>query len=96
MKIGGYGEFENIQKTTRKDSSSRLTSTESETSSNSSAERSDAVQISSQAKVMGKLQQVSDVRQEKIQAVMEKIESGELMTEDAVKEGISGMLESLL
>lgn len=96
MKIGGYGELENVQKAVRKDNATRRAEADTAASSGAESSREDAVQISSQAKIMGKLQKVPDLRQEKIKDVLERADRGALMTPEAVKESIAQMLEGML
>jgi hypothetical protein len=93
MKIGGLGEFENIRKASGKDKGKKAESPSAEAAAESS--RSDEIRISPEARMMGKLKQIPDVRQEKIDKVLSKMEHGELMTPEAVKEGVARMLENM-
>ena len=95
MKIGGLGDFESIRKASQKDES-RNTASARMQSSASSESRSDAVQISPKAKMLGMLTQIPELREDKIAEIRAKLEDGTLMTEESVREGITNMLESML
>ncbi len=94
MKVGGLGEFEPIRKSTQKDEPANAP--QSGRREGESVSRQDAVQISEKAKLLGKLQQVPDVRRSKIEKTLSELNNGSLMTPEAVKESVARMLENLL
>ncbi|MHC4870947.1 MAG: flagellar biosynthesis anti-sigma factor FlgM [Planctomycetota bacterium] len=93
MKIGGFGELENLRRSISRDNSSKVNKSAEGDSAKSGS--SDEVQLSDQAKVLGKLNKTPDVRQEKINEIKEQVESGEYLTQDKVASGIRGMLGGL-
>lgn len=95
MKIGGFGELESIRKTLQKDAGVSQ-SIQEEQAERSSASQADAVEISDQAKVLGKLSKTSDVRSEELSRVKEKLDDGTLVTDESVREGVSKLLGNLL
>ncbi len=95
MKIGGLGEFEGVRKTLQKEESAKAKATPSSVASGAPV-REDEVRISSQAKVLGKLRKIPDIRQEEIKRILAKQENGMLMTPEAIKESVAKMIDSLL
>jgi anti-sigma28 factor (negative regulator of flagellin synthesis) len=97
MKIQGYGEFQQLRKSSQKDDAHlRETSDRSEADEAESGILSDAVSISPEARRKGKLRMASDFRQEKVADVKARLEEGTLVTPEALKSGTSKMLGSLL
>lgn len=96
MRVGGYGELENIRKLMQKEEGKHRSTPSPVTSSYAAATNSDAVEISEQAKMLGKLRQIPDLRQEKIEEVLEELNHGTLMTPEAVKESVARLLEGIL
>ena len=94
MKVGGLGEFEPIRKSMQKDEPANAS--QPGRREGESVSRQDAVQISEKAKLLGKLQQVPDVRRSKIEKTLSELNNGSLMTPEAVKESVARMLENLL
>lgn len=94
MKIGGFGELENLRRSISRDNSSRVNKPAKEGDS-AKSENTDAVQLSNQAKVLGKLNNTPEIRQEKVASIKEQIAAGEYLTEDKVASGIRGMLGGL-
>jgi flagellar biosynthesis anti-sigma factor FlgM len=75
-------------KTSKKDKTS-----ESTASTGSGA--SDAVELSSAGRVFSKINDVPDVRQERVAQIKEQIANGTYMTDEKLKNGIRSMIESV-
>ena len=95
MKIGGPSEFERIRKAMQKQQAKKAP-VSARTASGESAKREDEVELSSQAKLLGKLREIPDIRAAEIEKVLAKLEDGTLMTPEAVKESVANLLENLL
>ena len=96
MKIGGLGEFEGVRKALQKEESVKNKPAAPSSSTGGAPVREDEVRISSQAKVLGKLRKIPDVRQEEIKRILAKQDNGTLMTPEAIKESVAKMIDSLL
>ena len=94
MKIGGFGELENLRKAaSREDSGTSKRAGAKESSSAST--RSDEVELSGEARVMGKLSQVPDIREQKLEAIRSQVDKGEYVTRERLYNGIRKMLSDL-
>ena len=94
MKISGYGEFQQMRKTSQKDDAQlRETAERAEEASELS---SDAVSISPEARRKGKLRMASDYRQAKVDDVKARMDSGTLVTPESLKRGTQKMLDGLI
>jgi hypothetical protein len=94
MRIDGLGEFENIQKAIRKDSAKRAQLKSGESAAK--AEAADEVEISPKARLLAKISQLPEVRQEKVREALAKLEDGTLTNPEAVQQGIQQMLKEML
>lgn len=102
MRVGGYGEIENIRKAIQKDDK-RMERKSSSGSGEGASVRGDSVEISSEGKqraVAGrasrKLADLPEVRQSKIAQVRAEMADGTLTSEANVKAGIRKMVAALL
>lgn len=100
MKVGGFGELENIRKAIQKEEPKPPARKETSTASESGASRDDAALVSNQARDLllrdrmnAKLKQLPDIREDKVKEVLSRLNSGELMTPNAVKDSIARMLD---
>lgn len=94
MKIQGYGEFQQMRKASQKDEAQLKERAEAEDAEGGIL--SDAVSISPEARLKGKLRMASDYRQDKVADVKARLEQGTLVTADSLKSGASKMLGGLL
>lgn len=95
MKVGGFGELENIRKAIHQEESRRPAAANAGTGE-PDATRGDAVQISQQARLLGKLRQIPEIRQDEIDRIMQKIKDGTLLTPEAVRMGVANLLKNVL
>ena len=97
--IQGMGEFESIRRTVQKDDNTRK-KTERDESRTPRPAGKDTAQVSDTARmykmrddaVRKKLGEIPDPREEKIQEILEKIDSGSLLTPANVKNSIAKMI----
>ncbi len=96
--IQGMGEFESIRRTVQKDDNTRK-KTERDESRTPRTPGKDTAQVSDTARMykmrddaVDKLSEIPDPREEKIQAILEKIDSGSLLTPANVKNSIAKMI----
>ncbi len=96
--IQGMGEFESIRRTVQKDDTTRKKS-EREESRTTRTTGTDTAQVSDTARMykmrddsVEKLSEIPDPREEKIQEILEKIDSGSLLTPTSVKNSIAKMI----
>jgi flagellar biosynthesis anti-sigma factor FlgM len=95
MRIGGAGELENLRKSLARDEAAQSGRKAGPEKLAGRPTPEDGVEVSSQAKMLGKLQQVPEVRQERIEAIKQEIAEGRYLTPERVKSGIRKMLENL-
>ena len=95
MRIHGFGEFENIQKAVRKDGAKKLQSSSAEAGAQK-AGGSDAVAISPQARLLAKIRQLPEVRQEEVRKALAKLEDGTLTSPEAVQQSVQEMLRKIV
>lgn len=95
MRISGMGEFESIRKALQKDSA-RKPAADAYSAGDAAPASSDEIQISDQAKMLGKLRKIPDIRQAEIERVLSKMENGSLMTPEAIKESVAQLLENMI
>ena len=96
--IQGMGEFDSIRRTVQKDDTSRKKS-EREEGRTTRTTGKDTAQVSDTARMykmrddaVAKLNDIPDPREEKIQEILEKIDSGTLLTPTNVKNSIAKMV----
>lgn len=96
--IQGMGEFDSIRRTIQKDDTTRK-KTESNESRTVRTSGKDTAQVSDTARMfkmrddaVEKLSDIPDPREEKIQEILEKIDSGSLLTPTNVKNSIAKMI----
>lgn len=100
MKIGGFGELENVRKAIQKDEPPKALKKDSSTTSEATGGRDDAASVSNRARDLflrdrmnAKLKQLPDIRADKVKEVLARMNAGEIMTPEAVKESIARMLD---
>ena len=98
MKIHGYGEFHQMRRLVQKDEEkgSGKDSKKSSAETPVKSENGDAVQISQEGRMRGKLRSIPEVRETVIARVKAKMDSGTLVTDESLRSGSRKMLESLL
>ncbi len=96
--IQGMGEFDSIRRTVQKDETTRKKA-EREESRAPRTPGKDTAQVSDTARMfkmrddaVEKLESIPDPREEKIQEILEKIDSGSLLTPANVKNSIAKMI----
>lgn len=96
--IQGMGEFDSIRRTVQKDETTRKKS-EREESRAPRVTGKDTAQVSDTARMfkmrddaVEKLNEIPDPREEKIQAILEKIDNGSLLTPSNVRNSIAKMI----
>ena len=96
MRISGYGEFQQLRKLSQKDDAHlKETAERAEQTAETAAADSDSVLISPETRRKARLRLASDFRQEKVADVRTRLESGTLVTSEAIKNGTKKMLDSL-
>lgn len=98
MQIHGYGEFQQLRKSSQKDGAAIRgeSSDRAERSEDEASGSSDAVTISPEARQKIKMRQASDFRADKVADVKARLEAGTLVTDDALRSGTGKMLNSLV
>ena len=100
MKINGYGEFNQLRRLVQKDEEKNSGKGAKNASASAEApaapEKGDAVQISPEARMRGKLRLIPEVREAAVARVKSKMDSGTLVTDESLRSGSRKMLESLL
>lgn len=103
MKIGGYGELESVRKTVQKDDRGKKAPGAPPAAGDASVSRDDTVSISSEAKtraeaarLAGRIEQIPDLRRDKIEEALREINDGTLMTPENVKESIARMMKGMI
>jgi len=95
MKISGYGEFQQLRRSSQRDDAQLKEEAERAKENAEAGESSDAVLISPEARRKGKLRMASDYRQAKVDDVKARLEAGTLVTPDSLKSGTKKMLDGL-
>jgi hypothetical protein len=95
MRVQGYGELENVHKSVRKDGAKKPQPPPAEAGAQKPGE-ADAVAISPQARLLAKIRQLPEVRQEEVRKALAKLEDGTLTSPEAVEQGIQDMLREIL
>lgn len=94
MQINGLGGIDPLRRAgSRKDAASAYGAQEVGPSQTKPA--GDEVQLSDASRLIAKLAQVPDVRQDKIEALRTQIQDGSYPSEEALKDGIDKMLREL-
>ncbi len=93
MRIGGQGELENLRKSIMRDDPARTRKPEADGVRKPGG--SDEVQLSSEVRILGKLKQVPDVRQERVETIRKEIAEGTYLTPERLESGIRNMLSQL-
>ena len=98
MKINGYGEFNQLRRLVQKDDekTSGKAAKKAAAESQTAPENGDAVQISPEARMRGKLRSMPEVREAVVARVKAKMDAGTLVTDESIRSGSRKMLESLL
>ncbi len=106
MKIGGFGELENLRKAIQKDDKAaekKEAPAKSAGGTSSVARGDDAAEISPEARKMAqkkrmlyKLDKVPDIRRAKLERIIREINDGRLMTPEVVKESIAEMVKGII
>lgn len=94
MRIGGHGELENLRKSLMRDDPAQAKKPGAEDPRGKAA-RSDEVELSSESRILGRMKQVPEVRQERIESIRKEIARGEYLTPERVESGIRKMLNEL-
>jgi anti-sigma28 factor (negative regulator of flagellin synthesis) len=92
MRIGGHGELENLRKSLMREDPARTPRPGKADETGQQGGKSDEVQLSSEARVMGKLGRVADVRTERVEQIKAEVKSGTYVTRDKLHNGIRKML----
>ena len=96
MKIGGYGEFQQLRRLSHKDKDeAHLKEKETLERAEQNGKAGDSVLISPETRRKAKLRQASDFRQEKVAEVRAKMEDGSLTNAESLRSGARKMLDSL-
>jgi anti-sigma28 factor (negative regulator of flagellin synthesis) len=95
MKVGGFGELENLRKSQNQKDTARTSRRSGRPDGGGQSRKTDAVELSGPARLMGKLSQVPEIRAERVEAIKGELERGEYLTEEKVKDGIRKMLEQI-
>ncbi len=99
MRVSGYGEFQQMRKLVSKEDAQTHDSkkaNDNEESTSLLSSNDDVVQISSEARLKIKMRRAADFRDAKVQDVRERLEAGTLVTPEALKNGTTKMLNSLI
>lgn len=95
MKIQGYGEFQQMRKSSQKDDA-QLREAAERYEADEAESGSDAVSISPEARLKGKLRMASDYREAKVADVKARLEQGTLVNPESLKSGVGKMLGGLI
>ncbi|MHC4884413.1 MAG: flagellar biosynthesis anti-sigma factor FlgM [Planctomycetota bacterium] len=95
MQINGFGEFKELRKTGNGQKSSERTPVRSESASTGASRGEDAVELSGPAKIMGKMKQIPDVRQARLEEIKAELDRGEYLTDERVRDGVRNLLNDL-
>lgn len=96
MRIGGYGEFQQMRKLASKEDSQNKDKLNKESDAALVQAGDDAVQISGEARRKIKMRQASDFREAKVAEVREKLNAGTLVSPESLKSGTTKMLQNLI
>ena len=99
MKINGYGEFNQMRRLVQKDeekTSGRDAKKAPVETPPAKSENGDAVQISQESRMRGKLRLIPEAREAVIARVQAKMDAGTLVTDESLRSGGRKMLESNL
>ncbi len=94
MKIGGFGELENIRRAISRDNAPTKSDKKDKTSQLNAVSK-DEVQVSDIAIALGKLKNVPEIREDKVNEIKEQVDAGTYLTPEKVESGIRGLLGGL-
>lgn len=100
MQISGWGDLNPLKKSDKRDRISGASQSPAGAgsvrgTSKGGSSRGDAVEISPGAAAMSKLSLVSDIRQERVEAIRTEIDNGTYLTPERVEDGLRKMLRDI-
>lgn len=95
MKVGGFGELENLRRSAQREDTRASRQSPTPAEPQGQGAKTDEVQVSGEARVMGKLSQVPDVRRQKVEAIKQEVAEGRHVTRERLHNGIRKLLQDL-
>ncbi|MFH0911174.1 MAG: flagellar biosynthesis anti-sigma factor FlgM [Planctomycetota bacterium] len=95
MRIEGLGDLENLRSAASGKESRRLYQKPAAEGPAPQPSGGDAVEISEEVKLLARLAQIPDIRQETIDAIKAQMEQGNYPTEDSLSEAVRNLLNDL-
>ena len=95
MRIGGFGELENIRRALMRDDSSRAYARPDPAATPADAKPTDEVQLSGAVQLMGKLRETPDVRADEVARLQKELSDGGYPPAEKLRSAVKRLLADL-